>query len=684
MKQVFFSAASVLLLILIASAIAFNPFTVNAQIEHIIPPDIPINQPIKPPTVDGQEIKTAINDIKGTAPAKLSKEAFEGLHKDKNLIFELNESAVKVNKDFSYQLFVKKRAKILNESTIKTVGELSLPYNSSRQAVIHLKAHTIAPDGTIYPAASIQDLSRYELAMYSDMRVKVISFSRVTVGSQLEYEMIIESKHGPVKGAYFEDYYFNFKIPAKEQNLIFSFPKELDISYKEYDLSYKPEITQDNENITYSWHLTNKYEEPLREGLLPYNRDDLLSDAIQFSSIKSWDDVSKWYYSLIEKNLIISDEIARTAKALTKDHKSIRSKTRAILEYLQKDFRYVSMGFGDNSLEPHKTTEVFYNKYGDCKDLSLLCMAMLKASGIDSSIALFNTEDAITDPGKDLPFPTTFDHVILLVRDPEKGDFFIDSLLDGYDIGEYPFYFQKAYTFVIGKEKGEFKRFPVFPKERDHKESNLIIDIAPDGSSTYQNSSIWDLDFSIKTRNKHKSMSDEKKAHMYEYLENAVAGGGDMLEMSINGLDKNYGPLNSYTKVFKKDEYPIIDNMIIIDLNSYGRGDAFNKKERTYPIFYPFNSLEKTNVRYNIPKGFIVTHLPEDLILDNGIFSLKRTFKKGRGYIIMEEVEQTKRAELPKEQYQQLREFNDALPKKTAQRIVLTKKKSFWTRLFGR
>ena len=60
--------------------------------------------------------------------------------------------------------------------------------------------------------------------MYSDMRVKVISFSNVTAGSQLEYEITIDSKHGLIKGAYFEDYYFNFTSPTKEQNLISCFP----------------------------------------------------------------------------------------------------------------------------------------------------------------------------------------------------------------------------------------------------------------------------------------------------------------------------------------------------------------------------------------------------------------------------------------------------------------------------
>lgn len=680
MKQVFFSAASVLLLILIASAIAFNPFTASAQIEHVMPPGISITQPINPAITTQERLEAALED-KGEAinPDK----SFEELHKDKAIIFELDETAIKVNRDFSYQSRTKKRIKILNESVIEAVGELSIPYNSSRAAITSLRAHTIAPDGKIYPAASIQDLSRYELAMYSDMRVKVVTFSNVTVGSRLEYEVVVDLKRGPVKDTYFEDFYFRFSSPTKEENVSFTFPKELGIAYKEFNLSFKPRITEDNENITYSWHFEDMYEEPLREGMLPYASDELIRDTIEFSSIKSWDDVSSWYYKLVEKNLIISPEIASVADALTKGLSTTRERTKAILEYIQKDFRYVSMSFGDNGLEPHKTTEAFYNKYGDCKDLSLLCMGLLKAAEIDSSIVLFNTEGSITDPSKDLAFPTLFDHVILLVKDPKDGDFFIDPLLEGYDINEFPVSFQRAYAFVIGKDKGEFKRFGEFPKERCYKDRTLIIDIEPDGSSTYQSHSQWDLDFSISMRDKYKSMTDEEKEHMYKYLETTIADGGNVIDMRIDGLDKAYGPLNSYSKVFNKDEYPIIDDMIIIDLSSYGRDDEFTKETRQYPIFNAVNSLERATITYNIPKGFKVTYIPEDLSLDNGIFSFKRTFRKKKGSIMVEEIEQTRRIELPKERYQELREFNDTIAKKTTQRIVLTRKKSFWKALLS-
>jgi len=100
MKQVFLSVASVLLLILISSAIAFNPFTVRAQMEHVIPPDISVSLPISPATTTREELDAV---LKNKEQALKPDKSFEELHKDKSIMFELDETAVKVNRDFSYQ-----------------------------------------------------------------------------------------------------------------------------------------------------------------------------------------------------------------------------------------------------------------------------------------------------------------------------------------------------------------------------------------------------------------------------------------------------------------------------------------------------------------------------------------------------------------------------------------------------
>src|SRR3990167_7127833 len=94
-------------------------------------------------------------------------------------------------------------------------------------------------------------------------------------------------------------------------------------------------------------------------------------DGVEFSSIKSWKDVSHWYYALARKNLKITPDIEAVAQKAVAGKVAFKDKARAIVEYIQDNFRYVSMSLGPYSLEPHPTDQVFKNKYGDCKDLSL-------------------------------------------------------------------------------------------------------------------------------------------------------------------------------------------------------------------------------------------------------------------------------------------------------------------------
>jgi len=63
MKQVFFSVTSVLMFVLISSAVAFNPLTVRAQMEFA-PAEAPISQGLNPvPTVNRKELISSIPAI---------------------------------------------------------------------------------------------------------------------------------------------------------------------------------------------------------------------------------------------------------------------------------------------------------------------------------------------------------------------------------------------------------------------------------------------------------------------------------------------------------------------------------------------------------------------------------------------------------------------------------------------
>jgi hypothetical protein len=607
------------------------------------------------------------------AAGKESADSFIKKHSDKGSVFLLYDINVKVNPDWSYVTKAHKKIMVLKEEA-QDLGEVPVTYEEGREKIMQLEAFAITPDNKKHPYSKIQDLAVYEgYPMYSNLKVKMISLPQVTVGAVLENNYTIESKGMPIKNAFWREDYINSSSPMKELRFTITMPKGLGIKYKEFGLTHKPRITQDKENITYAWVVKDIDGEREVEEFLPPPTPESFAEVVEFSSIKSWKEISDWYLSLVKKNLKITPEIAGVAKKITKGKVTARDKARAVLEYLQRDFRYVSMSFGDNALEPHPTDEMFKNKYGDCKDLSLLCKAMLSAVGINSYICLFNTEFSISDPQYDLPIPSLFNHVLLLVDEPNGSSFYIDPVLKGYDIEEYPVSYQGGHAFVVNDSGGKFARFPIFDEKRNYTSAQRTITIEADGSALIESESIWDLDFSVVQRKKLNSLSKKETEKFYEDLDAYLAANGKMIKREIVGLDQKYGIMMARNKMKLKDAYPVTDGLMVIDISSFKQVLDFAKKQRNNPIFYPLNSLNEETTVFKIPKGYAVSYLPPDLDMDNGFFSVKRKYVKGADEVKMTEIARYKRVEIPKKEYDKIRDFFDKLPTKTQQRIIIKK-----------
>jgi len=669
-SRVLYSGGRVLLGIVVGCILAIEPVRAEVQMEVQQVEVMPQVQQQAQPIEDMKELV----DISPEAY-----KAFEEKHKDEDCVFLLYDVEIDLHEDWTYTRTTRKKLKILKESA-RSMGEIPIYYERGREEITELKAYTVAPDGKRHKYSRIQDLNINEgYSMYSDYMMKVITLPEVNVGSVLEYGATMESRGMAIRNAFWDSFDFGSNVPIKELRYSITFPKAFNIQYKEFNLKHKPEITEGESTINYSWRVLDIEDSTLNEAYLPPPTVDTIRDIVEFSSIQSWGDVSDWYYSLVQENLKITPEITKAAEKALEGRVGTEDRARAILEYIQENFRYVSMSFGDNTLEPHPTNEVFKNKYGDCKDLSLLCMAMLRLAGIESHIALFNDEFSITDPVHDPPFPTLFNHVLLLVEDPGKGEFYIDPLLDGYDIGEYPMSYQNAYTFIITEDGGRFGRFPVFDERRLYIRKEWLINIEPDGSSVSELQAIWDMGLSRMTRKMFKAMDDEEKKIFFEILESTIVSGGEVLERHIEGVDQRYGPMKSYSKVRIEDKYPITDDMIIINIKGREReGGEFTEKERKCPVFYPHNALDEGSITYRIPEGFRVSYMPENLDLDIGFFNIKRVYRRKGNEIIITEKTRHKRLEVPTEEYGKVKDFFNSLCNRTTQRIVLKKAKPWW------
>jgi len=613
--------------------------------------------------------------------------SFEQRYQDKEAVV-LEESVVlMLNPDWSYRKEWHKKVKVLREGG-RWVGEMESGYDKGRDTFTEFSAYTVTPDGKKHRYTKIQDISPYEsFAQYTDAMVRVVTMPEVNVGSVIELDVVMDNKGRPIKDAFWEVIFLAREHPTGLLRVKVVLPKALDVRYKPFGLTQEPVITQDGEAVTYTWERSDVYKAPELEKFLPPPTAEEAVDVAEFSSVKSWDDVGRWYYGLVRDNLRMTPEIAAAGRKAVEGKATVRDKTRAILEYIQDNFRYVSMSLGDNTLVPHPTDEVFANKYGDCKDLSLLCMALFQEAGIASDLVLFGDEFAMTDPREDLPLPTVFDHALLLVHDPAAGDFYADPLLKGYDIGEYPLYYQNAYLFIITQDGGRHARFPIFPEERNYERTEKRVAINPDGSALMEGMTVWELDESVQLREEMKRLDDTQRAYVLEQIELSLAEGGEVLEHRRENEDTRYGAYKVYVKVRQRDAFPADDNFIIIYVPGYSRTLDFVAPKRENPIFFPGNSLMETVSVYKLPQGFRVLSLPRGIDTDVGYTSLKRTFERDKDTITIKEVSRFRRSLIPAEDYAKVREFYDTLPRVTQQRIILQRREPFWGRLgryFGR
>ncbi len=134
----------------------------------------------------------------------------------------------------------------------------------------------------------------------------------------------------------------------------------------------------------------------------------------------SWKNLGIWYNSLHKGLDQLPEDRKAFLKDLVKDAKDDREKVRIIYNYLQKNFRYVSIQLGIGGWKSLPANFTDQKKYGDCKGLSNYMYAALKAVGIKSYPALINAQ--YNKEPLDPSFPMSgFNHVILCVPQPKDS-----------------------------------------------------------------------------------------------------------------------------------------------------------------------------------------------------------------------------------------------------------------------
>lgn len=113
-----------------------------------------------------------------------------------------------------------------------------------------------------------------------------------------------------------------------------------------------------------------------------------------YSTLPSRQALAHAFGTATRQKMQITPEIQALAEQITQGQQADHDKAKAIAQWIAKEMRYVAVFIGAGGYIPHDLAHIIKNRYGDCKDHTLLMMSLLKAVGIDSAPALINTANA--------------------------------------------------------------------------------------------------------------------------------------------------------------------------------------------------------------------------------------------------------------------------------------------------
>ncbi len=314
------------------------------------------------------------------------------------------------------------RIRVQSEAGVQQWGQIQVGYNSANERVEIPYVRVLKEDGTVVKAGddAVQDLSapvEHEAPVYTDYRQKHITVPGLRPGEVLEYDMVTVIHTPLAAGQFWTEYEFDKNSIVLDEEVDVDVPVTRALKMKNKP-GKDPKISEENGRRLYHWsssHLEREDDDKAKDKddkKKKHRRPDDDRPDIQLTTFESWEQIGRWYANLERDRRKPSPEVRAKAEELTKGLNTDLEKTEALYDFVAKNFRYVSLSLGVGRYQPHSSSDVLHNQYGDCKDKHTLLASLLEAEGLHASSVLINSSRKL-DP--DVPSPSQFDHVITML-----------------------------------------------------------------------------------------------------------------------------------------------------------------------------------------------------------------------------------------------------------------------------
>lgn len=343
-----------------------------------------------------------------------------------------------------------------------------------------------------------------------------------------------------------------------------------------------------------------------------------------------WRAIGQWVTKLEADRPAPSPEIAAKVHDLTAGAPDFYTKLSRITESIQKDIRYFIVERGIGGLQANHASDIFRNRYGDCKDKATLLISMLQVEGIHAFYVPVDDRRGVVDP---LVPSLIGNHMIAAVELPANIDdprlkaivkgnngtryLIFDPTDERTPVGNLNSYLQGSYGILAAGDESQLLALPVLAPDANGTDRKGSFTLAADGTLTgsFDTSHSGPEGADLRTFLKY---TDTKEQN--EYWEKIVAR--DLPGVTLDSfqfvqppaLDQ---PLQFHFKVTATQYAHQAGTLLLVRPRVVGTYSlAFDDKPRTVPIDLGATGHWHDSFDIALPPGYTIDETPDPINID--------------------------------------------------------------------
>ena len=512
--------------------------------------------------------------------------------------------------------------RILTEAGIDRFGEKHVPFYRVYDAVRIITARVIKQDGSAVdvPVEDIKEISsaggEYMNIYDPDALDRVIAFKNLEIGDCIEYYYLDSLFHAPMDGNFDAMDIFQNTVPILKKTVTVVGPASMPVKHIVKNGEVPFTKTEKGDKIEYVWQVEDMpmiVTEPAMPSIIE------IAPTVIATTIDSWEDVSRWWGEIAESKYVVSDELKAEVASLIEGATTREEKVDAVYHFVAQKVRYMGLGTGKKKgFEPKPVSETYETKYGVCRDVAALMVAMLREAEVDCEIVLTNMGGKVYD---DLPY-IGFNHAIVAITNDDGSYTYADPTVEN-SVNWLPAMEAEQQVLVCSKAGTSLSDTPYSPPQDNmgHIKANSTLDESGLYTSDVTLTTYGFYDMALRSFIKRVPPAQQKI--IFSYFMQDIYPGTVLKDFSTSDAEDLKTPL-VFNFSYEIPNYPLeagefllVKNPValgVFDMISSGVFQTAALPERQYPwnLGFTFGTIEEETV--NLPLGYTIKAVPDTVV----------------------------------------------------------------------